>query len=355
MAGGFSFCDIDIATYGLYYVPELQDTFVYKPAAAQSHIETFEGHNGGYHYGSWYTPKDFTLRCYFEDSKIDKGIMAQVYALFRVGKSGKLVFDRRPWCYYYATVTEPVEDAFTNYENGTVVIHMQAMYPYARSDIITNTRSEQYHDILMTNSAVFDKDGMDLAYCFTNLTQPKSFTLANPGQERAALGVAIAGNVGDGVIISNSTTGQSMKIVAVSKAATTNINKEVVIDPISGKTILTGAGESKLAFMFHEYGYLELETSYPALRDIYINYRGGFNVEVLNILSQNVVGKYIFVKDDWYKISAQPDRHTITLNRSVSASGAERSMIIPMNEMSITPISTMDISSIRFMFKPTYA
>lgn len=351
MTGGFSFCDIDIGSFGLYYVPELENLFVYKPAAAQAHVETYEGHNGGYLYGSWYSPKDFTLRCYFEDSKVDKGIMAQIYALFKVGKSGKLVFDRRPWCYYYATVTQPVEDSFTNYENGLVVIHMQAMYPFARSDVITNTRSEIYHDILMNNSAAFDKAGMETPYSFTNIQQQTNFVLANPGQERAALGIAIAGDTGTGVIISNNTTGQSMKFMAISKAVTTNVGKEVLMDPISGKTIL----DNKLTFKYHDYGYLELETSYPAIRDVYINYLGGTDIEVINILSQNVIGKYIFVKNQWFKIIGQPDRHTISVDRATGVSGAERSMIIPMNEMTIKPVSTMDITSLRFIFKPTYA
>ena len=357
MAGGFSFCDTDISSLGLYYVPELEDTFVYKPAEAQSHIETFEGHDGGYFYGSWYSPKEFTLRCYFEDSKIDKGIMAEAYALFKVGRSGKLVFDRRPWCYYHATVSEPVDTDFTNYENGVITVHMKAMYPFARSDIVVNTRSDQYHDILMSNTAVFDKEIMNIQKEFTNITEESNvpYVLANPGQETAALGVAIAGDVGDGVIISNATTGQSMKFVAISKAVTSNKNRHVLVDPISGKTTLVGADINQIAFMYHEYGFLSVTSSYPATRDVYINYLGGNQIEVLNILSANHVGKYIFIKDKWMKIVAQPDRHTLQVSGTISSAGSERTMIIPMNEIYIKPVSTMDITSLKFIFKPTYA
>ncbi len=359
MTGGFSFCDTDIGSLGLYYVPELEDTFVYKPADAESHIETFEGHDGGYFYGSWYSPKEFTLRCYFEDSKIDRGIMAHVYALFKVGRSGKLIFDRRPWCYYDATVTDPVESDFKNYENGLVTIHMKAMYPFARSEIITNTRSEQYHDVLMSNSAVFDKEGMDLQQEFTNLqsdhANPIPIVLCNPGQETAHLGVSIAGDVGEGIVITNATTGQSMRLVAISKAVTTDVGKKVYIDAISGKTILTGGGQTQIKFLYHDYGFLSLASSYPALRDIYINYIGGNTITVLNILNQNVIGKYIFIKDKWMKITSQPDKHTVTVNGTVMSPGSERTMIIPMNEIYITPDSTMDITSLKFLFKPTYA
>ncbi len=355
MAGGFTFCDTDIGSLGLYYVPELADTFVYRPAETQSHIETFEGHNGGYFYGSWYSPKEFTLRCYFENYKIDKGIMAQIYALFRVGRSGKLIFDRRPWCYYYATVTDPTTEDFTNYENGVITVHMRAMYPYARSDIVKNNRAEKYHDQMMGNTAVFEKDDMLLPTTYTDITSPCQLIIANQGTERAALGVAVAGNVGDGIIIANNTTGQSCKLVAIKKKDTTNVNKEVIVDPINGKTMLVGAGEKKLAFLYHEYGFLELETSFPAIRNLYINCLGSTRINVANILNENMIGKYIFAAGSWRKITNQPDRHTLIVNSAVPAGKTERTMVIRMNEISITPITTMDLSSLRFIYKPTYA
>ena len=88
MTGGFSFCGTDIATIGLEYAPELENTYVYKPAKARIHEETFDGHNGGYYYGSSLEPKEFVLRCYFEEKEIDRGLMARVENLFREGRSG---------------------------------------------------------------------------------------------------------------------------------------------------------------------------------------------------------------------------------------------------------------------------
>ena len=341
----------------------MEDTFVYKPAESQSHIETFEGHNGGYYYGSWYSPKEFTLRCYFEENSIDKGVMSKIYALFKVGKSGKLIFDRRPWCYYVATVTDPIELDLKNYENGLITVKMKAMYPYARSDIIVNTRSERYHDSLMDNTAVFDKQAMDKDREFFNLVathgQPVHIKLANPGQEPAALGVAISGNVGDGVIISNATTNQQMKLVAITDAITPP-GLEVFVDPISGKTVLrseyvSGGTKPKLAFMHHEYGFLSLAPCFPAVRNIYITYANSNIINVLNVLNQDIVGKYIFITDNWYKIVEQIDRHTIKVETTVYHSGSERTMIIPMNEIYIDPISTINLRSLKFIFKPTYA
>ena len=352
-SGRFSFCGVDIASLGLQYAPELSDTFVYRPASTKSQVETFDAYNGGYYYGSWTEPKDFILRCFFEEKNIDKGIMSRIYSLFKVGKSGKLIFERRPWCYYYATVTEPVQTDFTNYLNGLITITMQSMYPYARSDVTTSLRTEKYHDILMANSAVFDQRGMELPTEY-NLSQQTSFLLANPGTERAALGISISGDVGDGVIISNKTTGQKCKMVAITKEKTTNVNKRVVVDPINGKTTLTGAGTNTLAFLYHEYGFLELEPAYPAMRNLYIDYLGGNTITFVNIVEEDVIGKYIFAQNEWRKIITQPDKHTITVDDPLTGTGNERTMIIPMNEITVTPITTMDIN-IKFIYKPTYA
>ena len=374
MHASFSFCGINIEDIGLSYAPELTDTYVSKPAEAQSHYESFEAHNGGYFYGSWFAPKEFTLRCFFEETSIENGIVGKIYALFKVGKSGKLIFSRQPWCYYDATVTEPVELNLTNYLNGTVTVHMKAMYPFARSDIKTNTRAEKYHDMLMNSTAVFEKAEMDyISNVYTDITSPPEtpVVLANQGTERAALGVAIAGNVGKGVIIKNLTTGQSCKFVAVSKAKTSDVNREVVIDPISGKiytgrvnthidretgkTIFDGYTEKELAFLYHEYGFLELESSFPAIRNIYVSSLGDNHVKISNIITENVENKYIYTAGKWRKIKEQLDEHTLRVDSTVPSGRVERTMIIPMNEITVEPITTMDITSLRFIYKPTYS
>ena len=196
--------------------------------------------------------------------------MASIYGLFKVGRTGKLIFDRRPWCYYYATVTDPITTDFTNYENGLVTIHMKAMYPFARSDIMTRKRTDKYCDIMMTNTAVFEKEEMENNLELTNFTHQTDFiknklpiVIGNPGQEEAALGVAISGDVGTGVIIANATTGQSMKFVAVKKADTSNKSpmRYALVDPISGKTTLTDwAGYNQLAFRIWPQAFRQSET-----------------------------------------------------------------------------------------------
>jgi len=365
VTNGFSFCGTHIKTFGLEYAPEIENTYVYRPAFTNSHIETFEGHNGGYYYGAWKEPKEFILRCLFEEKDIDKGIMSRIYAFFRVGKSGKLIFDKQPWCYYYATVTDPIEEDFSNYRNGLITIHMKAMYPFARSDIMssymkpleTNSQySEKEYNHLMTNTAVFDRPGMELATEYS-LVQKRNIHLVNPGTERAALGFEISGDVGSGIIIENQTTGQQCKMIAITKDMTTNVNKKIVVDPISGKTMLIGAGTKELKFICHQYGFLELAPNFPAIRNLYINWSGTRDIGVTNILEEDLTGKYIFINGEWYQITEQVNNHLLRVDRATPATQEaiqEKTMAISMNEIVINPITTMDIT-IRFIYKPTYS
>ena len=105
MQGGFSFCGTDIAELGLEYVPDNANTYVWAGSTYKVHEQAFDGHDGGYFYGTTTAAKPFTLRCIYQETHINEGILTKVESFFRKGKSGRLVFKNRPWVYYVATVT----------------------------------------------------------------------------------------------------------------------------------------------------------------------------------------------------------------------------------------------------------
>ena len=362
MEGGFTFCGCDIAELGLEYAPENENTYVYAPTEAEIHDETFDGHHGGYAYGATKKPKEFILRCFFEEKAIDRGIMTRVYDLFRVGKSGKLVFKRKPWCYYYVTVKSRPKTEFTNYLNGLITITMTAYYPFARGinfgdtedHAFYNLPSDLYHDDVVLNTGLLNKEGMVPSLSYTNLTSQKSIILFNPGTEPAQVGIAASGDSGSGVTIKNYTTGQECKLVAMSKAVTTDVNKEVFCDGINGKTLLRGAATSEIAFLYHDHGFIELEPAFPILRNVFINYTGNTTIQLINNIKKDVRGEYIFANNKWLKILTQ-ENNSIIVNEPVGISGEERTCICKMNELSIEPDSTMNIDRISFSYKPTFA
>lgn len=134
MQGGFSFCGIDIADIGLEYAPELADTYVFSSKDYSVQQQTFDAHDGGYFYGISVQPKKFTLRCIYQDTHINEGIITKIERLFRRGRTGRLIFKKRPWMYYVATVTKCNVSTITNYLNGIATIEMTAYYPYGRCD-----------------------------------------------------------------------------------------------------------------------------------------------------------------------------------------------------------------------------
>lgn len=356
--GGFSFCGTDIADLGLYYAPENENTYVYRPAEVNIHEETFDGHDGGYFYGVSRQPKEFTLRCYFENKIIDRGIMEKIYHLFRTGKSGKLVFSRRPWCYYYATVTSLPHPELSNYLNGVITVTMKAHYPYARSDDLYYLSTYDKYDWAMQSTAMLHKQAMVPATSYTSsFSGTKNFILYNAGTEYSPLSIAIAGNAGtNGIIITNNTTGQQCKIVAMRSADTTNVNKFVYVDGINGKTMLVNRStfESTPAFYFHDSGFIDLKPAYPVMRDIFLKYVEGTTAKIINILDEDVTGKYIFVKNKWCKILSQ-DEDTLELDQTITGFTSEKTIIAEMNEIEVRPLNSTIISYLKFDYKATYA
>ena len=371
MKGGFSFCGTDIADLGIEYAPELKDTNVYRPAKSNIHEETFDGHDGSYIYGASKEAKEFILRVFFEEKVIDRGLMARVYNLFKVGKSGKLIFKRRPWCYYYATVTDVDDTELRNYMNGLITITMKAAYPFSRfcsndnddEADFCNTYKDEYHDAIMLNTALFDKKGMKPPTAFGSVDSPIetgfSFILANPGTERAKVGIIAEGSAGRGVIIKNNTTGQECKLVAMSMEKTTNANKHVFIDGLNGKTSLVSNDENNPSsvpcFLYHDHGFIELSPAYPCLREVFATY-DGYTVETLNLLYENYKDYYIFLNNKWKKIESNT-KQTITLveDGDPLPIGEEQTTIMRMNELTVQTIGNASLTRLCFVYKPTFA
>ena len=367
MKGGFTFCGVDIEDIGLNYAPENKDTYVYSPGVENVHEETFEGHNGGYVYGAYKEPKEFILRCYYEDEHVSHGVMAKAHSLFKVGKSGLLVFKRRPWCYYYATVTNINHDEMYNYQNGLIVITMKAYYPYARGveingRMLCNLYTDPYHDEIMANTALLDKEDQVPNTSFTSPpVSPNELILYNPGTERAKVSIVIAGQAGDGVTIYNKTTDQMCRYVAFETSGA----EYIYTDGFSGKTVLNNGSTRELAFLYHDYGFIELEPAYPIMRHIYATYEND-TVITTNFLYDDLedyrkewyVGKYIFLGTDWYKIQECTDKHTLTIyprNGVYPTSGKCTTSIVLMNELIVTPTQGAVISRLNFIYKPTFA
>ena len=358
MRGGISFCGVDVADIGLEYAPDNASTYVFRSGNYKVNEQSFDGHDGGFFYGTTLSPKPFALRFVYQDQHINKGIIAKVNNLFRRGRTGKLVFASRPWVWYIATVTGLNTDQFTNYENGLIVVQLKAYYPFGRYDSIFCSEEEASDETILGNSALLTEaktPSTEVVADGETLTEAKSITLYNGGTERAAVAIEIAGDVGEGILITNSTTGQSCKFVALSSAISSDAGKYVISDGISGKTVLTNGTTSELAFLYHDYGFVELEPAFPIIRDLPFSYTSGSTeVTCADGGLDGLTGKHVFLDGQWREIVSVPDSNHMNVLPAVLNTGEGTGEIVTMNKITITPVSEMSLTKLNFRYNPTF-
>lgn len=356
MTGGFTFDGIDINDIGLTYAPDLNNTYVYQPTTYKNHEQIFEAHDGGYYYGSSAQPKDFVLRCIYEDQHVLGGVITKIHDLFRHGRTGRLVFQKRPWCWYTATVTNVDMKQMTNYQNGVVTITLRAYYPFARTDYTDIPTGCEYMDDMLNNSALMNEWEFTNATSFSNVTGAKEILIHNPGTARAKVAIRIAGDVGGGITIANDTTEQSCRLVGITSELCAN-NYYVQCDGLNGQTVLTNGTNTKPAYYYHDYGFIELEPGYPAYRNIDVTATGNRNITSDGKFTADMVGRYIYFSNGAYaEIMRVDDDSHIQVGAIKNGSLASgKANIMKMNKIMVTPDDNINLTKLEFVFKPTFA
>lgn len=357
MQGGFSFCGRDIADFGLEYVPTLDQTYVFAGSEYEVHQEVFDAHHGGYFYGTTVQPKVFTLKCFYQDQHINQGTLDAVASFFTRGKTGKLVFQNRDWVWYSATVTGLDLGDLRNFKNGFVTITLTAYYPFARCDTLWLPNGYQFFDGSPENNSGLLPEENTPPHSFDSVTENMNFYLYNGGTEKAPVAIAIAGNAGEGITITNHTTGQTARFVGFSKDTTTNAGKYIVSDALNGRTVLTDGTNSTLSYLYHDYGFIELAPSHPVFRDLTISIND--NLNSANILDDSfvddVVGKHVFLNGSWRKIVSQSDKYIYFFEPAAEAVVQNaNSSIVSLNEISVELGVGAELTKLAFIYKPTF-
>lgn len=355
MQGGFSFCGVDIAKLGLEYVPTLDQTYVFSGSAYEVHQEVFDAHHGGYYYGATVQPKDFTLKCLYQDQKVIQGNLSVIENVFRRGRTGRLIFQQREWLWYAATVVNVDLMDLRNYQNGFVTITLRAYYPFARHDHLYIDDNNMFDKYIELNTGLLSSAETPTT-SIGPITENTDFLLYNGGSERAGVAIAIAGEAGeDGVTITNHTTGHTAKFVAFTKALTSGAGKYIVSDAINGKTVLTDGTQSERSFIYHDHGFIELAPSFPIERNVYVSCKAGSNqISVIgDLLLDNVVGRHIMIDGAWSKIIGLTE-NTLTVDRTISADDACYTNIVTMNEISVTLSAGAELTKFDVVYKPTF-
>lgn len=162
-----------------------------------------------------------------------------------------------------------------------------------------------------------------------------SFLLYNPGTERAHTVIRIAGNVGDGMLIRNFTTGQRCKIVNLTDESLLP-GAHLELDSRMGQTRIALGDSSELAFAMHDEGYIELVPCIPFERSIAISHTENSNIVTSDgLFLPHMTGQFLYL-DGWKKIRQITDAHSAILSDKATSSGTTAVPIVTMNEIEIS-------------------
>jgi hypothetical protein len=167
--------------------------------------------------------------------------------------------------------------------------------------------------------------------------------------------IVLSGDAGEGVTITNHTTNQKARFVSFTQEDTTLAGKHIICDSLNGKTVLSDGTTSERCFQYHDYGFIDLEPSFPIVRDAYVMYTAGSNrVVIIGVdSSEDAVGRHLLIDDSWIKIIGV-DGDSFVVSKEMQSSGACYSDIVAMNEINIELEAGAHLSELRFVYKPTF-
>lgn len=162
-----------------------------------------------------------------------------------------------------------------------------------------------------------------------------SFILYNPGTEREHTVFRIAGNVGNGMLIRNLTTGQRCKIVNPTDESLLP-GAHLELDSRMGQTRIALGDSRELAFAMHDEGYIELAPCTPFERSIAISHTENSNIVTSDgLFLPHMTGQFLYL-DGWKKIRQITDAHSAILSDRTASSGTTAVPIVTMNEIEIS-------------------
>lgn len=130
----------------------------------------------------------------------------------------------------------------------------------------------------------------------------RRFLVYNCGTERVAATLKIAGTVDaeNGLTITNTTNGSTCKVIGLTESAIPE-GSWLEINGELGQVYQVIGDEHRLAFEFHDLGYLQLEPCTPVIRDVLVNCEAGSRIVTSNIgaFAEAENGQYIYLDGQW--------------------------------------------------------
>lgn len=364
--GGFSYRGKNIGDFGeIYYAPDASERGEYALPYKVDEQE-INGRDGAYYYGNHVEPREFNLRCYYEE--LTQQTKEDIIRWFGRNTKGRLIFDERNYVYYDVIPNARVE--FDDYRGmtcnglrykGILTIHLKAYCPFGKlmaSALVNNVPVlgvNAYVDISILGEATTAAD--DETLILLSYREPSkqydltatSFYIYNPGTEATPLRIRLAGDAENGTI-TNVTNGKRCVVKGMTQGNTTNVGKSLYIDADTGRVTLVGTLDTQLAFEMHDYGYIWLDPCTPFVREIEVAYTNGSKVVTsAQAFTEEMAGQFIWLNNKWHKIAQYNGVSGITLADAMDATGSETTQIVTMNELTFDGFT---LTKLEFYYTP---
>lgn len=348
--GGFSYRGKNIGDFGeIYYAPDASERGEYALPYKVDEQE-INGRDGAYYYGNHVEPREFVLRCYYEElTQRDK---EDIMHWFGRNTKGRLIFDERDYVYYDVIPNARVE--FDDYRGmtcnglrykGILTIYLKAYCPFGKllpGSMVNNVPAIGIDFIvgvsIIGEATLAADDETIVLYKYrmpsTNYdVTGTSFYIYNMGTEATPLRIKIAGTAESGTI-TNVTNGKKCVINGMTTGNTTDVGKSVYIDAETGRVTLVGSLDTQLAFEMHDYGYIWLDPCTPFVRDIEVSYTDeSKTITSAGLFTEDMVGQFIWLHGTWRKIAQYNGKNGLTLESEMDATDTETTQIVTMNEI----------------------
>lgn len=312
--------------------------------------ETVNGYDGEYYAGETVRGRDFNIEIFIEDAGDD--VLMNIGNWLGRGKSGRLVFDHRPYKYYIVRIAGDLKkQLYTGYNSqknmftysGTITVPMKALRP--RAYMLEEVRSK--YPNVGNMIATLDNGSGIVSENMRPVNQgTTSVNILNAGNAEAYPEIWISGKFPSGTSITNTTTGQSMTICDDGKAT-----RLYCIDSMLGRTTLwSGAVHprdeethaSNLKNGTYEYAdnvkdgkFITLKSCFPRWRDMDYEVLSKNSIKLGTKITGHEKNTYIYI-NGWYKITGV-NGDTISIDGSVTTGRRGKAMIAVLNNITVTP------------------
>lgn len=354
---------IPLSAYGFYYVPDNKEWHRWQSEFKVSE-KIVDSQDGGSRYGVSIQPKDFNIRCYFEDipeHQLDAGLL-----LLHNKEAGQIRFGERDITYTVSAYKPADVTKYTSHSglvSGLVTFYMRAYYPFGLMPSRYWDADEVYENpFIVAHTTILPeielppnplnvRDILELPD-LTPMTAQWTHYELNGGNAKADTIIRIAGDVGSGITIYNKTTKQTCRVVGLTETET-NDKGPLTLDSRTGEVYLSWLDSDAIkwpGYRYHDRGFIQLAPSMPAFRDI--------KLEVLfsdiGMYQGNIAPRYPEVRTISYLDNGTRKWATCdgTTLKPLRTDGSDTLTIpdgiiavtpVVLNELVITPDDTMSI------------